>query len=120
MSCQHATHAPDHALNHIKEELHGGIDAEFGAGRQKCAAVAYERGYEIGQASNYLPEGNDECPTTHRRAPVDMLEALPDCQADASRHVCCVCAYHEGFAAARAMVGHNTGTGFINPADPAV
>lgn len=120
MSCQYQTFAPDHILNHIKEVIHSGIESEFGAGRHKCAAQAYERGYEWGQSNTILQEGNDECPVTHRRAPVEMLDALNICQGGAGRHCCCVCAYHEGFLAARAIAGHSTGSGFINPADPAV
>ena len=103
MPCHHTTFAPGHALTSIKDNIHGGIDSEFGAGRQKCAALAYERGYEIGQSEQPLPHGNDVCPVTQRRAPVEMLEALPSCQAAEGRHVCCVCAYHEGFIAATAQ-----------------
>ena len=97
MPCQHSTFAPAHVLTHLKEVVHGGIDAEFGAGRQKCAALAYEQGFAIGQSGQPLPHGNDECPVTGLRAPVDMLDALPRCQAAEGRHVCCVCAYHTGF-----------------------
>src|SRR3954471_3747758 len=97
MPCQHATHCPATILTHIHDVIHAEGEAEFGAGRQKCAALAYENGYTIGQTSDLLPEGNDECPVTHRRAPVQMLEDLPRCQAAEGRHTCCVCAYHEGF-----------------------
>lgn len=100
MSCQHSTFASAQALTHLKEVVHGGIDAEFGAGRQKCAALSYEQGYNIGQSGQPLPEGNDECPVTGLRAPVEMLNALPGCQAAEGRHVCCVCAYHAGYHAA--------------------
>ncbi len=102
MPCKHTTFAPAHVLKHIHDEIHANGEAEFGAGRQKCAAVAYERGYEIGKTGGLLPHGNDVCKVTGRRAPVEMLESLPRCQAAESRHTCCVCAYHEGYDAAKA------------------
>ncbi len=101
MPCLHSTFAPAHVLTNIKDNIHDGIDAEFGAGRQKCAALAYEQGFAIGQSGEPLLEGNDVCPVTERRAPVEMLVALPNCQAGEGRHVCCVCAYHEGFVQGR-------------------
>jgi hypothetical protein len=110
MPCEHSTFAPARILTRIREVTHGGIDAEFGAGRQKCAALAYERGYALGEAQNIVPGGNEECLTTGRRAPREMLEQLPRCQAAEGRHACCICAYHEGFNAARARaIGRQVG-----------
>lgn len=110
MPCKHATHAPATALSHIHDVIHGDAEAEFGAGRQKCAALAYENGYAIGQNSAHLPGGEEECPKTLRRAPREMLESLPRCQAAEGRHTCCICAYHEGFNAARAIaIGQQIG-----------
>jgi len=101
MPCKHTKFAPKSVLTHIHDVIHGGIESEFGAGRHKCAARAYEEGHALGKSGAPLLQGNDVCPVTQRRAPVEMLEALPKCQGGEGRHTCCVCAYHEGYEAGK-------------------
>jgi hypothetical protein len=94
-SCSHGRLAPREVL----ENLH---DSQSKSGRHKCTTCAYQEGYQWGREHSTLPGGNEECRETHRRAPQDVIEALPESQAGPGRHKCCVCAYHEGFNVARA------------------
>jgi hypothetical protein len=47
-----------------------------------------------------------------KRAPKDVIDALPESQAGKGRHKCAVCAYHAGFELARAQaIGKQIGDG---------
>lgn len=95
-NCAHASAAPIDTLAHLH-------DSQAGPGRHKCTVCAYAEGYRYGFQHNTPRPGTEEC-QAGQRAPRDMLDGLPDSQAGSGRHKCCVCAYHEGFAAARAQV----------------
>lgn len=98
--CRHGNSAPVETL----EQLH---DSQAGPGRHKCTVCAYAQGYRIGLRDPHLLLGNSECQEGFR-APTEMLEELPDSQAGAGRHKCCICAYHQGFQAGRAYAAdHN-------------
>lgn len=95
-TCKHGNTASDHLLDALHEN-------QGGAQRHKCTECAYERGYQAGRQQATSPTGNEECSETHRRVSVEMIEALPESQAGPGRHKCCVCAYHAGFEAGRAL-----------------
>lgn len=48
------------------------------------------------------PAGNAEWTYVGKRAPKDVMDALPESPAGKGRHHCAVCAYHAGFELARA------------------
>jgi hypothetical protein len=50
-----------------------------------------------------MPAGNAECTYKSKRAPKDVMDALPESQAGKGRHKCAVCAYIAGYEAARAV-----------------
>lgn len=93
-ACKHGSAAPDHVLDGLHE-------GQEGLQRHKCAERAFEEGYEYGRRHSGTPTGNAECTYTRRRAPKDVIEGLPECQAGRGRHKCAVCAYHEGYNSAR-------------------
>ena len=95
--CKHGNTAPDAVL----DVLH---DSQAGRQRHKCAVCAYERGYQIGRSGRPLPGGNEEC-QMHLLAPDAMMNELPESQGTKGRHKCCVCAYHEGYARGKPLVG---------------
>lgn len=101
--CKHGHTAPDSIL----AEIHEGQE---GPQRHKCTECAYDAGYQYGSQNSGAPTGNAECTYTQRRAPKDVIDALPESQAGTGRHKCAVCAYHEGFNAARAQaIGRQVG-----------
>ena len=95
--CKHNHSAPDETL----EALH---IAQEGPQRHKCVECAYHAGYEYGREHATTPGGNAECTYMNRRAPKEVIDALPESQAGKGRHKCAVCAYQEGFERARAEV----------------
>ena len=95
-TCQHGKSAPDQVL----EELHEGQE---GHQRHKCAECAYQAGVGAGLGSKHSPGGNAECTYTGKRAPEDIIDALPESQAGKGRHKCAICAFHHGHEAGRAQ-----------------
>jgi hypothetical protein len=101
--CKHRKTAPDSILDTIHE-------GQEGPQRHKCTECAFDAGYEYGRQNSGTPGGNTECSYTGKRAPKDVIDALPPSQAGKGRHKCAVCAYHEGFNTARARaVGKQVG-----------
>jgi hypothetical protein len=101
--CKHGHNAPDSVLSSIHE-------GQEGPQRHKCTECAYDAGYQYGLQNPAMPAGNAECTYQQRRAPKDVIESLPESQAGTGRHRCAVCAYHEGFNAARAQaIGQQIG-----------
>lgn len=100
--CKHGHTAPDSVLSTIHE-------GQEGPQRHKCTECAYDAGYQYGVHNSGIPTGGAECTYVQgRRAPID--DALPESQAGKGRHKCAVCAYHEGFNAARAQsIGQQVG-----------
>jgi len=94
--CKHGAVAPDSILDQIHE-------AQEGPQRHKCTECAFEAGYTYGRQNSAAPNGNAECTYTSRRAPKDLIDALPESQAGKGRHKCAVCAFHSGFDAARSQ-----------------
>lgn len=102
-TCKHGHTAPDQTL----EALH---IAQEGVQRHKCVECAYDAGYQYGREHAVTPGGNAECTYTDRRAPKEVIDALPESQAGVGRHKCAVCAHHGGFEQARAeLVGKQVG-----------
>lgn len=94
--CEHNKSAPDQILDSIH-------DGQEGPQRHKCTECAYDAGLQYGRQSRVTPGGNAECTYTGRRAPAEVMDALPKSQAGKGRHKCAVCAYHQGFEAARSQ-----------------
>ncbi len=102
-TCKHRNSAPDQIL----DALHEGQE---GPQRHKCTECAFEAGYQYGRQQSVAPSGNAECTYANRRAPKEVIDALPESQAGKGRHKCAVCAYHEGFERARAeVIGRQVG-----------
>jgi hypothetical protein len=121
-TCQHGSAIPDHVLRGLHASQAGQRDNRE-IWRHKCCHCAFARGEEYGRANAGAPGGNAECLMTHRRAPFDVMDALPFSQAgvegETGRHQCAICAYHEGFNAARAraigrQVGDNVAQGIAD------
>jgi hypothetical protein len=103
--CKHGKNAPDHIL----DDLHIGQE---GPQRHKCAECAFDAGSQYGHQNSVAPVGNAECTYMGKRAPKDVIDALPESQAGKGRHKCAVCAYHAGFESARAQaIGKQIGDG---------
>jgi hypothetical protein len=94
-TCKHNRHAPDSALDSLHEN-------QEGPHRHKCPECAYQAGFEYGRHNAGMPAGNAECTYKSKRAPKDVMDALPESQAGKGRHKCAVCAYIAGYEAARA------------------
>jgi hypothetical protein len=112
--CPHGNSIPDHILRSLHISQAGQRDNRE-IWRHKCCHCAYARGEEYGRHNATAPGGEAECLTTHRRAPFDEMDNLPISQAGeegtGGRHQCAICAYHEGFNAARAQaIGQQVGT----------
>jgi hypothetical protein len=102
-TCKHGFTAPDVILDAIHE-------GQEGPQRHKCTECAFEAGYQYGRQNSGMPAGNAECTYTQKRAPKEVIDALPESQAGPGRHKCGVCAYHEGFNRARAQaIGQEVG-----------
>jgi hypothetical protein len=91
--CSHRNSAPRESLKRLPS-------SQGGTGRHKCSVCAYRQGYRLGLEQTLYSGGDSEC-RHGRRAPTGMLENLPNSQAGPGRHKCVICAYFEGFAAAR-------------------
>jgi len=106
MPCTHGSTAPEPIIAALHESQAGQRDG-VEIWRHKCCFCAFARGVELGRTQSTPLGGNAECRVTGRRAPIEAMDALPQSQAGAGRHQCAICAYHEGFNAARAQaVGH--------------
>lgn len=126
-TCDHGSSIPDHILRSLHPSQAGQRDKRE-IWRHKCCHCSFARGEEYGRANALTPSGDAECKATNRRAPFDTMDALPISQAgvegETGRHQCAICAYHEGFNAARAraigrQVGDNVAHGITDAlADP--
>lgn len=102
-TCKHGKTASDAIL----EAIHEGQE---GTQRHKCTECGFDAGFQYGRQNASSPTGGAECTYTNRRAPKAEIDALPESQAGKGRHKCAVCAYHEGFNAARAQaIGNQIG-----------
>lgn len=102
-TCKHHRSAPDHILDALHE-------AQEGLQRHKCTECAFDAGYQYGKGQSITPGGNAECTYRGKRAPKEVIDALPESQAGKGRHKCAVCAYHAGFELARAeIIGRQVG-----------
>lgn len=101
--CKHDKSAPDQILDSLHE-------SQEGIQRHKCSECAFDAGYQLGRQQAVDPIGNAECTYTRKRAPEDVIDALPESQAGKGRHKCAVCAFHAGFDSARAAaIGKQVG-----------
>lgn len=95
-TCNHGNTAPDHILNALHE-------SQAGPQRHKCTECAFQQGRALGETQAILPGGNAVCEHVQRRAPQELIDALPESQAGPGRHKCAVCAFHEGFTYGKAI-----------------
>jgi hypothetical protein len=98
--CNHGSAAPAEVLRDLHASQAGQRDG-VEIWRHKCCNCAFARGEELGRTVEQPPGGNAECKRTGRRAPIDLMDALPKAQAGLGRHTCAICAFHEGFAKGR-------------------
>jgi hypothetical protein len=103
--CAHGSSAPVEVLETLHESQAGQKDG-VEIWRHKCCNCAFLRGQELGTAQQQLPGGNAECKKTGRRAPLELMDALPKSQAGLGRHQCAICAFHAGFERGRGMGLH--------------